>query len=212
MKQSIINQTELWVQSIFAKDSSGHDWWHIYRVRKKALYLAKTENADLFITEMASLLHDMADWKFKNEEKATAEIKEFLMNQKVDALSIHHIMDIIAKVSFKGAGVENEIDTLEGKCVQDADRLDAMGAIGIGRTFAYGGSKGRLMWEPSLKPVMHKTFEEYKSSNSNTINHFYEKLLLLKDKMNTATARTMAQKKHDFMQLFLDHFMDEWEE
>jgi uncharacterized protein len=210
-KKLIISITEKWVKEEMSSDTTGHDWWHIYRVRKLALKIAGKEKADLFIVEMASLLHDIADWKLANEEAAFKNIYSKLNDLSVPEASIKKVISIIKNISFKGAKVKTPMNTIEGKIVQDADRLDAMGAIGIARAFAYGGSKSRPMWDPASKPQLHKSFPSYKKSNSSSINHFYEKLLLLKDMMNTATGKKMAAERHLFMKKYLDEFFDEWE-
>jgi len=211
--QRIINQTEEYVKSKLKGESSGHDWWHVYRVWKTAINIAKKEEANLYIVELASLLHDIADWKFHSGDDSVGPTKarEWLEEQKVNENIIYHVSDIIQNISFKGAGVLPKIKTLEGKIVQDADRLDAIGAIGIARTFAYGGHSGREMYDPNIKPEKHDSFDQYKNSKGSTINHFYEKLLLLKDLMNTETGKAMALERHNFMELYLEQFFIEWE-
>lgn len=212
-KDEIIIKTAAHIKSQFSGEGSGHDWWHIYRVWKNAIHIGKKENVDMFVVELAALLHDIADWKFHNgdDDIGPKMAREWLENLSVDEYAIAHVCDIIKNISFKGANVENKINTIEGQVVQDADRLDAIGAIGIARTFAYGGSKGREMYNPDIKPATHNSFEEYKNNQSNTINHFYEKLLLLKDKMNTKTATEIAQRRHLVMENFLKDFYEEWE-
>ncbi len=213
-KESIIKQTEEYVRSKLQGDSSGHDWWHIYRVWKMALKLAKEEkDVDLFVVQLAALLHDIADWKFYNgdDDVGPKLAREFLSKLQVDKDIISHVCQIIKDISFKGAGVKTPMITKEGMIVQDADRLDAMGAIGIARTFAYGGFKGRDIYNPNIKPKKHSSFEEYKKSQGHSINHFYEKLLLLKDLMNTEAAKKVAEDRHKFMEQFLDRFFKEWE-
>lgn len=208
----IIQKTGHFVESEFRTEGSGHDWFHIDRVRKMALRIGKTEVCDLFIIEMASLLHDLDDWKLTaptTEESSNA--KKWLDSIGLDSEVASHILEIIGEVSFKGAGIETPVKTIEAAIVQDADRLDAIGAIGIARTFAYGGHKSRLIYDPSVVPVMHTDFQEYKSSSAPTINHFYEKLLLLKDRMNTKTAQIIAEQRHQFMSDYLLQFYDEWE-
>jgi len=209
-KKQITQATERWAKQKMSSDTTGHDWWHVHRVRNLALTIGKKEKANLFIVEMAALLHDVADWKLGKVIESTKEISDFLIKQKVLVRDIKTILEIIKNLSFKGAKVNSKMKTLEGKVVQDADRLDAIGAIGIARAFAYGGSKSRPIWEPDSKPEMHKTFEAYKKSNSNSINHFYEKLLLLKDMMNTIPANKMAADRHLFMKKYLDEFFKEW--
>ncbi len=208
-QKEILFETESFVKQHFEGESSGHDWWHIYRVKNLAVKIADAEGGDLFIIEMAALLHDLDDWKLvkeKDESKTEAWLKKTGMT-KADS---NCILEIISQVSFKGAGVENTATSLEAQIVQDADRLDAIGAIGIARTFTYGGHKGRLMYDPDRSPEKHQSFEAYKKSTAPTINHFYEKLLLLKDRMNTKTALEMASVRHQFMEVFLEHFFNEW--
>ncbi len=211
-KQLVIQKTAEYIKREFQADSSGHDWWHIYRVWKNALAICKRENADVFIVELAALLHDLDDWKFNEDEDETPRrAKAWMESCGVDSQVNAQICEIIARVSYKGAGVENKMNSLEGFIVQDADRLDAIGAIGIGRAFAYGGYKNRMMYDPDSPPQMHATFEQYKNSKSATINHFYEKLLLLKETMNTPAAKKIAEERHEVMLRFLEQFMKEWE-
>jgi len=208
----IIKKTAVYVQQEFQNDSSGHDWWHIHRVWKNAVQIAKIEGADLFTVELAALLHDLDDWKLNPSADGTPlRAAAWLRQMGVDAALSLHICEILAHLSYKGAGVENKISTLEGQIVQDADRLDAIGAVGIGRAFAYGGHAGRPLYDPNEPPQMHQTFEQYKSSRSATINHFYEKLLLLKERMNTPTARRIAEQRHALMENFLAQFLSEWD-
>ncbi|MBS2001587.1 MAG: HD domain-containing protein [Candidatus Obscuribacterales bacterium] len=212
-QKEIIERTEEFVRETLKADSTGHDWWHINRVRNVAVKLARAEGADPFIVELAALLHDIADWKFHGGDITAGATKsrQWLSSIGVDETTQARVAQIILTVSFKGAGVKNEVDTLEGQVVQDADRIDSLGAIGIARTFAYGGHFNRIMYDPEQKPVQHETFEQYKSSTGTTINHFYEKLLLLKDRLNTKAARDMAQNRHQFIEQFLEQFYDEWE-
>lgn len=198
-------------QKLFG-ETTGHDFWHIYRVWQMAIDLAKKEKADLFIVQLAALLHDIADWKFNDNDKAGGQLsREWLETLKVDKTIINKVCDVVDKISFKGAGVANKIVGLEGMIVQDADRLDALGAIGIARVFAYGGYIHRQIHNPELKPIIHKTFVSYKKDQSSSINHFYEKLLLLKNLMNTESAKKIAQKRHKFMEQYLQEFYQEWE-
>ncbi len=212
-KKEIINKTANHIKELLTGEGSGHDWWHIMRVWINAKHICKFEKVDTFVIELAAILHDIADWKFNNgdENIGATKAREWLESLKVDRKTIDHVCDIIATSSFKGAKVKSEMKTLEGKVVQDADRLDAIGAIGIGRTFAFGGHMNREMYNPNIKPRLHETAEAYKNNSSNTINHFYEKLLLLKDLMNTKTAKKIAQDRHKFMETFLKKFYDEWE-
>ncbi len=194
-------------------EGSGHDWWHVYRVWKMAQRIGKGEKANLLIVEMGALLHDIADWKFYDGDDTVGPkiAGEILTKYGVQKEISDTVGKIIKEGSFKGAGVKIEPSTLEGKIVQDADRLDAIGAIGIARTFAYGGHKNRAMYDPAVKPTLHASKEEYIKNQSPTINHFYEKLLLLKDLMNTKTAKQIAGDRHKFMEEYLNRFFGEWE-
>lgn len=178
-----------------------------------AVNIAHGENADLYIVELAALLHDIADWKFNggDESAGPSAARDWMERIGVDPECINHVCDIIATMSFKGSGVETEMATIEGKCVQDADRLDAIGAVGIARTFAFGGHFGRPIYDPEIEPILHRSAAEYKASAGPTINHFYEKLLLLKDRMQTTTGRKLAQGRHQFMEAFLAQFYSECE-
>lgn len=211
-KEEIIRETEEYVKAILQGEGSGHDWWHIYRVWQNAKSIAATEKADLFIVELAALLHDIGDHKFYGGDETVGPrmAKEWLLKYDMPEQSINHVCTIIKELSFKGAGTSSEMSTLEGCIVQDADRLDAIGAIGIARTFAYGGHKNRLLYDPEINPELHQTFEAYKNSTAPTINHFYEKLLLLKDRMHTNTARKQAEQRHAYMVDYLDQFFAEW--
>jgi uncharacterized protein len=182
-------------------------------VRNTALFLAKSEGADLFIVELAALLHDIADWKFHDGDEYTGGkvAKEWLSSMGISKNSISVICEIIRTISFKGAGVESAMRSMEGMVVQDADRLDALGAIGIARAFTYGGYAHRELHNPECVPKFHLSFEDYKGSKGTTVNHFYEKLLLLKGRMNTETAKRIAHKRHLFLEEFLERFFDEWE-
>ncbi|WP_372650342.1 HD domain-containing protein [Draconibacterium sp.] len=209
-QKELISATENFIKQHFAADSSEHDWWHIHRVRNMAVHLAENEGGDLFRIEMAALLHDLDDWKLGNEENSS-RTKSWLEQISITKKDADKIEQIIEQVSFKGAGVETKTSSLEAQIVQDADRLDAIGAIGIARTFAYGGNKGRLIHHPDIEPKLHNSFEEYKKTTAPTINHFYEKLLLLKDRMNTKTAQKIAEERHVFMENFLAQFFSEWD-
>lgn len=210
---SLTGKTAEYVRSLLVGEGSGHDWWHIYRVWKMSVRIAKEENANLLVVELGALLHDIADWKFNDgdEEVGPAKARAWLQSLMVDEEVIAQVCQIVRDISYKGAGVATPMPTIEGQVVQDADRLDAIGAIGIARTFAYGGSKAREMYNPDQSPVLHQSFEQYKMGNGSTINHFYEKLLLLKERMNTATAKRLAQHRHKVMEEFLDEFYLEWE-
>ena len=212
-KSEIIQKTADYIKQEFSGDSSGHDWWHIYRVWKNAITICENdaERADSFIVQLAALLHDLDDWKFNDlGDETPLRAKAWLDSFSLDPSITDAVCRIIMHISYKGAGVENKMDSLEGFIVQDADRLDAIGAIGIARTFAYGGYKNRPLYDPDSPPQLHTTFEQYKNSNSATINHFYEKLLLLKDMMNTNTAKRIAEQRHEVMVQFLRQFMNEW--
>ena len=212
-KQQIIDKTIEFVKEKLEGEGSGHDWWLVYRVYKNALNIAVTEKADEFIVSLGALLHDIADFKFHNGDTEVGPriAREWLESLEVDDTVIESIEYIIRNVSFKGAKVKSTMETIEGKIVQDGDRLDAIGAIGIARTFAYGGFKNREIYNPDIKPELHETFEQYKNNNGHSINHFYEKLFLLKDMMNTETGRKMAEERHRYMDDYLKEFFDEWE-
>lgn len=212
-QNTIIQKTADYVRKTLEGDGTGHDWWHVYRVWKTAVHIGKEERANLFVVELAVLLHDIADWKLHGGDDTVGpkRAREWLEQLGVEKSIIAQVADIVKHVSFKGAGVKSQMKTKEGMVVQDADRLDAIGAIGIARVFAYGGSKGREIHNPAIKPEQHDTFEQYKNSTSSTINHFYEKLLLLKDRMNTQTAKRMAEERHKFMEQYLKRFFKEWE-
>ncbi len=212
-QEIIIEKTIDFVKEVLSNSEGGHDWWHIYRVWKLSKHIAKTENVDNFIVELGALLHDIADSKFHNgdEKIGPQKAREFLSSLHVQEDVIIHIENIISNISFKGGKDTQKFKSPELDVVQDADRLDAMGAIGIARTFNYGGYKGREIYNPNIKPNLNMTKEEYKNSNAPTLNHFYEKLLLLKDKMNTRTGKSMAEHRHKFMKQYLDEFYKEWD-
>lgn len=209
----IINNTILFVKNQLAHAEGGHDWFHIERVYKNALLIAEEEECDLTVVKLAALLHDIADSKFHGGDESvgpkTARI--FLESQNVPETIILHVIAIIENISFKGGNFEKKFHSKELEIVQDADRLDAIGAIGIARTFNYGGFKNRPLYNPNIQPNLNMSKEEYKNSEAPTLNHFYEKLLLLKDKMNTETGKKIAQKRHDFMITFLSQFYSEWD-
>jgi uncharacterized protein len=211
--EDIVLKTEQHVREKLEGEGSGHDWWHIHRVRNTALTLAKEEKTDVFVVELAALLHDIADHKFHDGDETIGPrvAGAWLEQLQVDESVTDHVKEIIRDVSFKGAGVNTPMRTIEGKVVQDADRLDAIGAIGIARAFAYGGYKKRELYNPEHSPTEHSSFEAYKSDTGPTINHFYEKLLLLKDRMNTRTGKRIAEERHQFMELYLDRFYNEWD-
>ncbi|EKY28906.1 HD domain-containing protein [Clostridium celatum] len=210
-KDLIIEKTKEFVKNKLYGEGSGHDWFHIERVYNLSRFLANEEKADNFIVEMTALLHDIDDWKFSNGTKTNTTItEEFLNSVNVDKESINKIITIIKTMSFKGGVVNSTQNTIEGMIVQDADRLDAIGAIGIARTFAYGGSKNRPIYDPNIAPINFTSLEEVKNAENHTINHFYEKLLKLKDLMNTDSAKIIAEKRHKFMENFLKEFYSEW--
>lgn len=209
-KQDLIQTTERFIRELLEGEGSGHDWWHIHRVRNNALNIAKSYIADLFIVEMAALLHDIADHKLYggDEEIGPRKAEQWMSSLNISKLEQNHILLIMKEVSFSKGKVPS---TLEGKIVQDADRLDAIGAIGIARTFAFGGFKKREIYNPEIPPVKYESLEDYKKNTNPTLNHFYEKLLLLKDMMNTEEAKKIAQKRHEYMERYLEQFYGEWE-
>jgi len=209
----IINNTILFVKNQLTHAEGGHDWFHIERVYKNALLIAEEEECDLTVVKLAALLHDIADSKFHNGDETIGPkvAREFLESQNVSEDIILHVIAIIENISFKGGNFEKKYHSKELEIVQDADRLDAIGAIGIARAFNYGGFKNRPLYNPNIQPNLNMSKEEYKNSESPTLNHFYEKLLLLKDKMNTETGKKIAQKRHDFMVTFLSQFYAEWD-
>lgn len=209
---SLLDNTILFVKDKLENAEGGHDWFHIERVYKNAILIAKEENCDLTVVQLGALLHDIADSKFHNGDETvgprTARI--FLERENVDESTIQHVINIIENISFKGGNFEKKFNSKELEIVQDADRLDAIGAIGIARCFNYGGFKNRDLYNPEIKPNLNMSKEEYKNSESPTLNHFYEKLLLLKDKMNTPTGKKLAESRHQYMEEFLSQFLDEW--
>jgi uncharacterized protein len=210
--KDIINQTVQFVKESLQGAETGHDWWHIERVWNNAKLLIKSEDVDPFIVELAALLHDIADSKFNNgdEEIGPKKAGEFLNSIGVEDEIIIHIQQIIRNMSFKASLGTLNFTSKEMEVVQDADRLDAIGAIGIARAFTYGGFKNRELYNPEIPPALNMSKEEYKSSTAPTINHFYEKLLLLKDKMNTQTGLRIAEERHKFMLTYLEQFYNEW--
>ncbi|MGL5315337.1 MAG: HD domain-containing protein [Peptostreptococcaceae bacterium] len=207
----IIEKTKEFVKDKLHQEGSGHDWYHIERVYNLSTHIADKENANRFIVELTALLHDIDDWKFSNNnESSTSTTEEFLKAQGVTEESIESITQIIKTMSYKGGVVNSNQETIEGMVVQDADRLDAIGAIGIARTFTYGGYKNRLIYDPEVEPMEFSSLDEVKYKENHTINHFYEKLLKLKDLMNTDTAKELAAKRHKYMEDFLEEFYKEW--
>ena len=209
----LINNTIVFVKKQLEDAEGGHDWFHIERVYKNALLIAEEEDCDLIVVKLAALLHDIADSKFHDGDELIGPktARTFLESQNVSESSIDHVVAIIENISFKGGNFEKKFHSKELEIVQDADRLDAIGAIGIARTFNYGGFKNRPIYDPNILPKVGMSKEEYKNSTAPTINHFYEKLLLLKDQMNTKTGKKIAQKRHEFMVAFLAHFYSEWD-
>lgn len=219
-RNHIIEETIKFVKETLKGAESGHDWYHIERVWSVARRIAEKElennkelkNFDPLVVELGALLHDIADHKFHNgDDKIGAKVaKDFLKGLNLDEEIIDKVSNVILKISFKGSTEKNEMDTLEGQIVQDSDRLDAIGAMGVARAFSFGGFRKREMYDPDQKPNLNMTWEEYKNNKGTTVNHFYEKLLLIKDRMNTDTGKKMAQKRHDYMLQFLDQFFNEW--
>jgi uncharacterized protein len=210
--EELVAATALHVEKLFTGEGSGHDWWHIKRVWQNAVLINKTEKANQTVVELAALLHDIADWKFHggDEEAGPRAARTWLESLSAPEQLMEEVCQIIREVSFKGAGVDTTPATLEAQVVQDADRLDAIGAIGVARAFAYGGHKGRELYDPGQEPRLHASFEEYKKNQGPTLNHFYEKLFLLKDRLSTKAGKKLAQERHDFMVQFVQQFLGEW--
>ena len=204
----IIRKTAAYAKAVLGTEATGHDWLHVERVWRAAKVIGKGEKADMFVVELAALLHDIADWKFHGGDATAGPRKAglWLKKMKVDPVVTAHVVSIVDKISFKGAKVKNRIDTAEGRVVQDADRLDAIGAIGVARAFAYGGAKGHEIYNPDEKPALHGSAKAYSSNKSHTINHFHEKMLLIKDRMNTRKGKQLAHSRHRFMETFLRQF------
>jgi uncharacterized protein len=211
--QALLAQVESTVQAQFKDQEGSHDWQHIDRVRRTAMLLQKQEGGDALVIELAALLHDISDHKYNGGdfEAGTNVAKELLEKLNCPEQLKERVCQVIAVVSYKGALVADQQTSLEGQIVRDADRLDAIGAIGIARAFAYGGSKNRALYNPDLAPTLHQSKEAYAQDKGHTINHFYEKLLLLKDRMETTSAKKIAQQRHEFMLEFLEQFKAEWQ-
>jgi len=211
-KKQILENTIAFVKETLKNAEGGHDWFHIQRVLKNARLIAKNEDVDDFVVSLGALLHDIADSKFHNGDEAIGPkvAEEFLKSQHVDITVIEHVVQIINNISFKGGKVARTFSSLALDVVQDADRLDAIGAIGIARTFNYGGFKNNAIYNPDVLPELNMSKAEYKKGNGTTVNHFYEKLLLLKDKMNTETGKQLAQQRHKYMEGILEQFYGEW--
>lgn len=213
LEQKHIELTKAFVKQTLETAEGGHDWFHIERVYLNALKIAEKEPVDLYTVALAALLHDIADSKFHdgNEAIGPQKAREFLFGINIDSVVIEHVVKIIENISFKGGNEPQNFHSNELEVVQDADRLDALGAIGIARTFNYGGFKNHKLYDPEIPPKLNMSKEEYKTSKAPTINHFYEKLLLLKDRMNTKTGQKMALDRHRYMEGFLNRFYAEWE-
>lgn len=211
-KNLLLENTIAFVKNELQDAEGGHDWFHIERVFKNAKLIAESETVNNLVVQLAALLHDIADSKFHGGDDSIGPKKaaQFLSSQEISEEESQHIVNIVANVSFKGGNAKKTFHSKELEVVQDADRLDALGAIGIARTFNYGGFKNRKLYDPAISPQLKMTPTEYKASMAPTINHFYEKLLLLKDKMNTKTAKKIAQERHRFMEQFLKQFYAEW--
>jgi uncharacterized protein len=209
----LIQHTITYVKQELKNAEGGHDWWHIERVWKTAKHIAKTEQVDLLVVELSALLHDIADSKFHDGDESIGpqKARAFLHTLEIEDNVINHVIRIIENISFKGGKEAQTFQSTELDVVQDADRLDALGAIGIARTFNYGGFKNREIYNPTIPSDLNMTKEEYKKSTAPSINHFYEKLLLLQDRMNTPTGKAMAAKRHQFMESYLEQFYSEWE-
>lgn len=212
-KELIIEKTVDHIKEILVDAEGGHDWWHIHRVWKTAQHIAAAEKADDLVVSLGALLHDIADSKFHNGDETIGprKARAWLISLQVEEPVIVHVENIITHISFKGGNHHQPFKSKELDIVQDADRLDAIGAIGIARAFNYGGFKNRPLYDPAVPPNMTMSKEEYKSNKAATINHFYEKLLLLKDRMNTETGRKMAIQRHEFMESYLKQFYAEWD-
>ena len=213
MNSELINNTIQFVKRELKDAEGGHDWFHIERVWKNVKLLAQSEDVEIEVVELAALLHDIADAKFHNGDESIGPKKalNFLIDQDADYRIIDHVIAIIENVSYKGGKEERTFNSPELDVVQDADRLDAIGAIGIARTFNFGGFKNRAIYDPEIKPDLNMTKEQYKASTAPSVNHFYEKLLLLKDKMNTVAGRKVAEQRHQFMEQYLEQFYSEWQ-
>ena len=208
----ILQEARDFVYAELKDEMSGHDWWHIVRVTNNAVEIATQEQADVFICELAALLHDIADGKLnENEEVGLQKVEQWLQNHQASDAEIAHVLDIISTMSFKGGHQQKNVSTLEGQIVQDADRLDAIGAIGIARAMAYSCHIGRPIHDPDLQPRENMTLEEYRAGKSSAIMHFYEKLLKLKDLMNTDYAKQLAIGRHHFLEEYLEQFYAEWD-
>lgn len=214
-RQDVLNQTVKYVQDTLEGDASGHEWWHVYRVWQLAKTIGAKEQADMFVVELGALLHDIADWKFHDGdiEIGPRKTTDWLTKLGLEQSIVEQVAYIVRHISYRGGTNTHVMETLEGKIVQDADRLDALGAIGIARTFAFGGAHGRAMYDPDHKPQDFDSFDEFRKNikTGTTINHFYEKLLRLKDGMHTEAAKQIAEDRHTYMEGFLNEFYGEWD-
>ena len=213
MDEDIISKTIAFVKEHLENAEGGHDWFHTHRVFKNAQLIAKTENVDSLVVSLGALLHDIADSKFHDGDETVGPkiAREYLFKHNMDSLIIEHVVKIIENISFKGGNEKQKFSSPELNVIQDADRLDALGAIGIARCFNYGGFKNRKLFDPDIAPNLKMNKKEYKTLKTPTINHFYEKLLLLKDRMNTKTGKRIAEKRHQYMEQFLEQFYAEWD-
>lgn len=209
---NLIEKTKAFVKQQLQGAEGGHDWFHIERVYNNALLIAKGEKCDPAVVQLGALLHDIADSKFHDGDETVGPetARKFLQQENVSETIIDQVVGIIENISFKGGNFDKKFSSVELDIVQDADRLDALGAIGIARTFNYGGFKNRALYDPAIQPNLNMTKEEYKTSTAPTVNHFYEKLLLLKDRMNTPTGKQLAEERHRYMEDFLSQFYAEW--
>jgi len=211
--KDIIDKTILFVKQKLENAEGGHDWFHIERVLKNAILIAQNEDCNLNVVKLGALLHDIADSKFNDGDETVGPkvARAFLESLNESKETIAHVINIIENISYKGGNFDKKFKSIELDIVQDADRLDAIGAIGVARAFNYGGFKNRALYNPNIQPKLNMTKEEYKKSDSPTLNHFYEKLLLLKDKMNTVSGKNIAEERHRFMVVFLAQFYAEWD-
>jgi uncharacterized protein len=214
-KALLLQKTRVFVRENMLGDGSAHDWWHIDRVVNYAMIIGRQEGADLLTVELGALLHDIADWKFSDGNTLAGPklAKDWLEKFKLDKSTIDKIIEIVKYISFRGGTNKHKMQTIEGKVVQDADRLDSLGAIGIARAFSFGGYTGQPIYDPCVAVRSYKQFEDFREhlQENTVINHFYEKLLLVKDRLNTETGRAIAKRRHEFMEKYLDEFYDEWE-
>ncbi|WP_411842261.1 HD domain-containing protein [Salinicoccus sp. HZC-1] len=211
-ESSIVKQAQEIIRDFHMEDLTGHDYWHVIRVYNNALHIQSEEGGNLFVIQMAALFHDFIDYKLTDNENGQIEkVKAFLKDHEVDEETIKHIIYAMQSVSYKGGNNPVKPRSLEDKIVQDADRLDALGAVGIARTFIFGGNKGHELYNPEVQPRENMTFETYRNEDNTMINHFYEKLLKLKELMNTHTAKKLADERHGFMEAYLEQFYAEWD-